>query len=77
MPFVRNPANPPGVGDPGAIDARGSALAEGHVALLRQLAVTVIVVAALASLFALADNLDAAIASATLVWGFRLLAARL
>ncbi|MCX5095827.1 hypothetical protein OOK36_44860 [Streptomyces sp. NBC_00365] len=47
------------------------------MALLRQLAVTVIVVAALASLFALADNLDAAIASATLVWGLRLLAARL
>ena len=97
LPFLRYPANPPGVGDPGTIDTRVNAwlaaigigviavvlawrvhgwLAErGRSAPQRQLAVTVIVLAALASLFVLPDNPDAVPAPATLVWDFRVLSA--
>lgn len=97
LPFLRYPANPPGVGDPGTIDTRVNAwlaaigigviavvlawrihgwLAErGRPAPLRQLAVTAIVLAARASLFALPDNPDAVSAPATLVWDFRVLSA--
>jgi hypothetical protein len=97
LPFLRYPANPPGVGDPGTIDARTNAwlaaLGIGLVAVvlawrlhawlvqhdyavpLRQLTVAAVMVAALASLFALPDNPDAVNAPATLVWDFRLLSA--
>ncbi|MEU0022695.1 CbtA family protein [Streptomyces rochei] len=97
LPFLRYPANPPGVGDPGTLDTRTHAwlaaiaigviavalawrvhgwLAEqGRSAPLRQLAVAAIVLAALASLFALPDNPDAVTAPATLVWDFRVLSA--
>ncbi|MFD8352472.1 CbtA family protein [Streptomyces coelicoflavus] len=96
LPFLRYPANPPGVGDPGTLDTRTNAwlaaiaigviavvlawcvhgwLAEqGRSAPLRQLAVVAIVLAALASLFAL-PNPDAVTAPATLVWDFRVLSA--
>ncbi len=97
LPFLRYPANPPGVGDPGTIDTRVNtwlaAIAIGLIAVvlawrvhgwlaehgrpapLRQLAVTVIVLASLASLFALPDNPDAVTAPAALVWDFRVLSA--
>ena len=97
LPFLRYPANPPGVGDPGTLDTRTNAwlaaiaigmiavalawrvhgwLAEqGRSAPLRQLAVAAIMLAALASLFALPDNPDAVTAPATLVWDFRVLSA--
>ncbi|MEU0171363.1 CbtA family protein [Streptomyces iakyrus] len=95
LPFLRYPANPPGVGDPGTIDARSSAwlaaVGIGLVAVvlawrlhawmvqreyavpLRQLTVLAVLVAALASQFALPDNPDPVTAPATLVWDFRLL----
>lgn len=97
LPFLRYPANPPGVGDPGTLDTRVNAwlaaIAIGLIAVvlawrvhewlvehgrstpLRQLAVAAIVVAALASLFALPDNPDAVTAPAGLVWDFRVLSA--
>ena len=97
LPFLRYPANPPGVGDPGTIDTRVNAwlaaigigviavvlawrihewlVEHGRPAPQRQLVVTGIVLAALASLFALPDNPDAVTAPATLVWDFRVLSA--
>ncbi|CAL9657726.1 hypothetical protein SUDANB105_06872 [Streptomyces sp. enrichment culture] len=95
LPFLRYPANPPGVGDPGTLDTRVdawlAAMAIGVIAValawrvhgwlqqngrsapLRQMAVTGIMLAALASLFALPDNPDPVTAPAALVWDFRVL----
>ncbi|MFF6829827.1 CbtA family protein [Streptomyces longwoodensis] len=97
LPFLRYPANPPGVGDPGTLGFRVNAwlaaIGIGLIAVVlawrlhawmaqrqysapvRQLTVAAVVVAALASLFALPGNPDAVSAPATLVWDFRLLSA--
>ena len=95
LPFLRYPANPPGVGDPGTIGLRTNAwlaaiaisliavvlawkihshlVARGTSAPLRQLAVAGLLIATLASLFALPDNPDTVDVPAILLWNFRLL----
>ena len=98
LPFLRYPANPPGVGDPGTIGLRTNAwlaaiaisliavvlawkihshlVARGTSAPLRQLAVAGLLIATLASLFALPDNPDTVDVPAILLWNFRLTVGR-
>ena len=96
VPFVRYPANPPGVGDPDTLGSRTAAyliavvvgvvgaIVAGQTADLlrrrgtrashRQLAVTAVLIGALAIPFAIPADQDPLAVPAGLLWTFRLLA---
>lgn len=88
LPFLRFPATPPGVGDPGTVDTRTAVwlaaivISVAAVALAwniasaaptRQLAAAGVIVAGLALLFALPGSVSVGDFPADLLWTFRLL----